>query len=210
MIFGPKDGTTLPDLGPRLIVGLGNPGAEYDGTRHNVGFQALDLFAKRVGLTSSNLRVAGRKLADLARSTDGRFALLWPTTYMNLSGSAVAAAARQLDVLPESILVVTDDFHLELGGLRIRAAGSPGGHNGLKSIEQVLQTDLYPRLRIGVGQPRASSVDHVLETFRSAELPIVEETLETASWALEDWALGQSIEDVQSRYNRRTPQANSE
>jgi len=200
----------VSDTESRLIVGLGNPGAEYDGTRHNVGFQTLDLFAKRAGLTSTGLRAGGRKLGDLARSIDGRFALLWPTTYMNLSGSAVAAAASQLDVLPEFILVVTDDFHLELGGLRARAAGSPGGHNGLKSIEQVLQTDLYPRLRIGVGQPRASSVDHVLDTFRKAELPVIEETLETASWAVEDWALGQSIEDVQARYNRRTPQADSE
>lgn len=190
---------------PRLIVGLGNPGAKYRETRHNVGFLTLDLFATRIGASPTGLKAGGQRLGDFYRSPEGGFALLWPSTFMNLSGGAVVAAQRQLDTDPESILVITDDFHLPLGALRVRAQGSTGGHNGLASIEAALGTQDYSRLRIGVGDPGGNSVEFVLSRFRRGEKKAVEETLETSSWAAEDWAGGISIEDLQARYNRRKP-----
>lgn len=194
--------------GPRLVVGLGNPGAQYAGTRHNVGFDVLDLYAHRLQREPESFSVAGQNLADILVAPDESFALLWPLTYMNLSGRAVVAALRHFESDPAQLLVVTDDFHLALGALRIRAAGSCGGHNGLRSIEECLGSSDYARLRIGVGEPRDSTVDFVLDTFRTAEEPIIEETLETCSWAAEDWATrGASVEDLQARYNRRKPQA---
>jgi len=194
--------------GPRLVVGLGNPGAKYAGTRHNVGFDVLDLYAHRLQREPESFSVAGQNMADAIVAKDESFVLFWPLTYMNLSGRAVVAALRHFEADPAQILVVTDDFHLPLGALRVRAAGSCGGHNGLRSIEECLGTDAYARLRIGVGEPRDSTVDFVLDTFRTAEEPIIEETLETCSWAAEDWATrGASVEDLQARYNRRKPQA---
>lgn len=194
--------------GPRIVVGLGNPGAKYAGTRHNVGFDVLDLYAHRLQREPETFQVAGQALADAVVAADESFVLLWPLTYMNLSGRAVVAALRHFEADPAQILVVTDDFHLSLGALRVRASGSSGGHNGLRSISECLgDHDDFPRLRIGVGEPRDSTVDFVLDTFRVAEEPIIEETLETCSWAAEDWAKGASVEDLQARYNRRKPQA---
>lgn len=194
--------------GPRLVVGLGNPGAKYAGTRHNVGFDVLDLYAHRLEREPEPFAAAGQTLADVIVATDESFVLLWPLTYMNLSGRAVVAALHHFEADPAQILVVTDDFHLPLGALRVRAAGSCGGHNGLRSISACLgDSDDFPRLRIGVGEPRDSTVDFVLDTFRAAEEPIIEETLETCSWAAEDWAKGASVDDLQARYNRRKPQA---
>lgn len=186
-------------------MGLGNPGPEYENTRHNVGFRVLDLLAIRLGVEPSGLKAAGQRLGQLYRSPGSDFALLWPTTFMNLSGGPVEAARRQLDTDPHSILVITDDFHLPLGAIRIRAEGSSGGHNGLKSIERSLGTRHYPRLRLGVGDPRGSTVDFVLSRFRASEKKVVEESLETCSFAAEDWVRGGPIEDLQARYNRRTP-----
>ncbi|KAA3604486.1 MAG: aminoacyl-tRNA hydrolase [Planctomycetota bacterium] len=203
MIPAPNSGTA------RLLVGLGNPGPQYTDTRHNVGFVTLDLVAQRLDVEPTGLRHGGQRIGDLYRAGDDAFALLWPLTYMNLSGRAVAAAMQQLKLGPESLFVVLDDFHLELGALRIRPKGSPGGHNGLKSIEQFLGTSEYARLRIGVGMPKGAAVDHVLNRFRRSEQAVVEETLETASFAAEDWIRGISLEEIQTKYNRRTPQAGS-
>ncbi len=194
-----------PEPATRLVVGLGNPGPEYDGTRHNVGFDALDLLASRLGAEPSVLKVAGQRVGRLHRSPDGRYALLWPLTYMNLSGGAVARALERVGGAPDSLFVLTDDFHLALGALRIRPGGSAGGHNGLRSIEKVLGTQAYPRLRIGVGEPGHDSVDFVLSRFKRGEQKVVEETLETASFAAEDWIRGLSVEEIAARYNRRSP-----
>jgi PTH1 family peptidyl-tRNA hydrolase len=210
MIPDPLAGTS-PDLagidqeGPRLLVGLGNPGNEYAGTRHNVGFAALDLLAERIGVQFDVLLSGGKRLGRFALSSDGKFALLLPTTFMNLSGSAVSQALLQLEADPHSLFVLTDDFHLPLGALRIRASGSSGGHNGLRSIEDYLGTSDFSRLRIGVGDPGEDSVDFVLSTFRCSEQPVIQETLETASFAAEDWVRGTSIEDLSARFNRRSP-----
>ncbi len=195
--------------GPRMVVGLGNPGPQYVATRHNVGFEALDLYAHRLGAEPEPLEVAGRRLADFVQADGpiGPVVLLWPLTYMNLSGGAVVTALNRFCIEPAQTLVLTDDFHLDLGALRVRASGSAGGHNGLASIEECFGTRDYPRLRIGVGAPRGETVDFVLDTFRPSDDDAVQETLLTASWAAEDWAKGSSVEDLQARYNRRKPQA---
>ena len=186
-------------------MGLGNPGADYVGTRHNVGFEVLDLLAARLGLA---WRAEGRALR--AEHPDSRVVLVKPTTYMNRSGIALRQAWLDHDVSgADRLFVITDDFHLDLGALRLRATGSPGGHNGLASLEEQLGTDEYPRMRIGVGEPGRDSVDFVLSRFSPAEQPVVEETLETASWAAEDWLRGVPFEQLQARYNRRKPQAES-
>lgn len=204
-MFGPDSGISGASTRPRLLVGLGNPGSEYEQSRHNVGFAVLDALANRLGLTKSGLKAGGQRVGDWFRDPGGCYGLLWPRTYMNLSGNAVAAAMRQLHFTPDSIFVVCDDFNLELGAVRIRAEGSPGGHNGLKSIESTLGTRSYPRLRFGVGDPRGDTVDFVLSRFRRAERETVEESVEFASWAAEDWLRGASVEDLQTRYNRREP-----
>lgn len=194
--------------GWRLVLGLGNPGAEYAGTRHNVGFDVLDLFASRRRL---EWKFAGRALE--ACLPEFRTVLVKPLTYMNLSGVALRHPMLERGpISPASIFVITDDFHLSLGGLRLRDSGSSGGHNGLASLEACLESQGFPRLRIGVGQPGPSGaevVDFVLSPFTASERPIIEETLLTASWCVEDWVLGASFEALQTRYNRRSPQADS-
>jgi peptidyl-tRNA hydrolase, PTH1 family len=196
-----------PQPGPRLVVGLGNPGGKYAATRHNVGFDAIDLFANRLNATPEPLKVGGQRVADWVVDQERGFALLWPLTFMNRSGGPVAAAMRELQTDAAQIFVLTDDFHLDLGALRARAVGSAGGHNGLRSIEDCLQSQEYARLRIGVGSPKSDTVDFVLDTFRADETEVIEETLLTASCAAEDWAMGVPIEEIQARYNRRKPQA---
>ena len=195
----------IPARDLKIVVGLGNPGPEYQQTRHNVGFEALDLLASRLGAEPSVMKVAGQRVGRLYRSPDGSFGLLWPLSYMNLSGGAVARALERLDGEPASLFVLTDDFNLDLGALRARPGGSPGGHNGLKSIEKVLGTRDYPRLRIGVGDPGHDSVEFVLSRFKRGERKVVEETLETASFAAEDWIRGVAIDEIVARYNRRSP-----
>jgi len=191
---------------PRLIVGLGNPGDEYVRTRHNVGFDSLDLWAQRLQASPTWLKAGGERIARIWRSPDQSFALLWPMNYMNRSGRAVKEALKWLEATPASLFVITDDFHLPLGALRVRPGGSPGGHNGLASIEDYLGTSEFARLRIGVGDPGNDSVDFVLSRFRKSEQETVEETLESASWVAEDFgAKGMSCEDLMARYNRRMP-----
>lgn len=187
----------------RLVLGLGNPGEEYDSTRHNVGFEALDLCAARF-----QVDWMVRERALVAELPEFRCTLVKPLTFMNRSGIALRQNWMHHGLEdPVSIFIVTDDFHLALGGLRIRAQGSPGGHNGLADIEDVLGCQEYPRLRIGVGDPGSNSVDFVLDRFSKTEEPVIEETLMTASWAIEDWVKGVPLEDLQARYNRRKPQA---
>lgn len=202
-MFRPSETSGPP--GWRLVVGLGNPGDEYAGTRHNVGFEALDLLAARLGW---RWRADGAAVCALDEGS--RCALLKPLTYMNRSGAALRAfaRARPLDG-PASIFLVTDDFHLALGALRVRASGSTGGHNGLASVEAAIGSPDYPRLRIGVGDPGGDAVEHVLTRFSAAERRVLDETLETASWCAEDWVRGLPIEELQTRYNRRSPQAGS-
>ncbi len=156
----------------RLIVGLGNPGAEYAGTRHNVGFMALDRLAQ--GKAQWCRERAWN--AQVARM-DG-MVFCKPETFMNLSGKAVAAVARFYQIPTESILVVLDEMALPLGKIRLRPGGSAGGHNGLKSIMEVLGTKDVARVRLGIGGAApGDAVGHVLGRFRKDEVPALEEML---------------------------------
>ncbi|MDG2343378.1 MAG: aminoacyl-tRNA hydrolase [Flavobacteriales bacterium] len=152
-----------------LIVGLGNPGIEYQNTRHNIGFKVLDELA-----SSSNVFFKTDRLGEVASfKFKGRsIYLLKPNTFMNLSGKAVNYWLNKLKITNDNLLVVTDDISLELGLLRLKSKGSSGGHNGLKDIEAVLSTAIYPRLRFGVGSnfSRGNQVDFVLGEWDTEEL----------------------------------------
>jgi PTH1 family peptidyl-tRNA hydrolase len=167
-----------------LLVGLGNPGVRYAGTRHNVGFLVLDRLASGAG---TSFRPQPRLQGDLADvgSGDQRLRLLKPTTFMNNSGQSVRASLDWFGWGPEQLLVIVDDMDLPLGRLRLRASGSAGGHNGLRSIIQHLGSDDFARLRIGIGAPgespverRERTVGHVLGRFTDGERPLLDQVLQ--------------------------------
>jgi PTH1 family peptidyl-tRNA hydrolase len=188
------------DTPTKLIVGLGNPGREYERTRHNVGFAVVDAFARAHGIAVS--RRDHQALVGDGRVGGARVFLLKPQTYMNLSGQAVASFLRYKPVALTDLLVVTDDIALPVGRLRLRADGSAGGHNGLKSLIAHLHGPAFPRLRVGVGAPRDPSVqkDFVLGPFSRSEQPAVDEAIERAVAALEVW-LAEGIERAMNRFN---------
>ncbi len=174
-------------LGAYLIVGLGNPGSRYDGTRHNIGFHIVDVFASASG---TDFRSTPRVKGMLAKGDFeiGKVFLLKPETYMNLSGESVRACVDYYKIPLENILIVTDDVHLPFGTLRFRPRGSSGGHNGLENIEQHLNTNHYPRLRVGVGQPADSDMaSFVLEKFKPAEKKQMEDFTIRTMRAIEHW-----------------------
>jgi PTH1 family peptidyl-tRNA hydrolase len=186
---------------PALIVGLGNPGREYTAHRHNVGFQVVDALAH-----SHKLAFAGRKgLARVARGEIGGqpVILAKPQTFMNLSGKSVGRLSRTLDVPPERILVVYDDLDLPLGRLRLRAEGSSGGHKGIRSIIDVLGTQAFPRLRVGIDRPpgRMDPVDYVLQPFDRDQKPFLADAVARAAAAVECW-LNEGIVAAMDRFNR--------
>ncbi|HEX7088447.1 MAG TPA: aminoacyl-tRNA hydrolase [Vicinamibacterales bacterium] len=181
------------------MVGLGNPGPEYAGTRHNVGFRVIDLLAERAGV-----RCDRELLGALVGRTYGAVPLLLakPLTFMNLSGRAVQALAHYHKVPLGDLLIVTDDAALPLGRLRARPGGSSGGHNGLKSVAQQLGTDAFPRLRIGIGRGdgRRDLADHVLSRFEPAEQAEVDAAIARAADAVEVFA-ADGIAAVMNRFN---------
>jgi len=184
----------------KLIAGLGNPGRAYDGTRHNVGFNALEILARRCGSPVRRARFQGETAQVTLR---GRPALLlWPLTWMNLSGSSLLAARDFYKIDHDDILVLCDDFQLPTGTIRLRASGSAGGQNGLADVLARLGTNGVPRLRIGIGpvSPGWKTADFVLGRFSKDEREAVDATLERAADAAEEWAaLG--IEAAMNRYN---------
>ena len=160
-----------------MIVGLGNPGPEYDGTRHNVGFQVVDEIAKANKIKLATFKVHARYTTW---EHNGRAVLLVkPMTFMNRSGQAVGALARQYGLDPERIVVVADDLDLPVGTLKMKPKGGSGGHNGHKSIAAALGSDAYPRIKIGIGKA-GETVDHVLSKFSANEKPVVESCVEKA------------------------------
>lgn len=167
-----------------LLAGLGNPGDRYADTRHNVGFLVLDRIATAAGASFRPQSRLQGEVADVG-SGDRRLRLLKPTTFMNNSGQSVRATLDWYGWGPEQLLVIVDDMDLPLGRLRLRASGSAGGHNGLRSIIQHLGSDAFPRLRIGIGAPgdspaerRERTVGHVLGRFADAERPLLEQVLQ--------------------------------
>ena len=171
----------------KLIAGLGNPGPRYDGTRHNVGFDVLKVFADRHFFPPAKLRFDGL-LTDHQVGSE-KVLLLAPQTYMNNSGRSVRQCMDFFKIAPPDVLVLLDDMNLELGRLRLRGQGSAGGQKGLADIIQHLGTDLVSRLRIGVGQPpgRMSGADFVLQRFLDKEREIVDVAVQDASLGLDRW-----------------------
>ena len=163
-----------------LIVGLGNIGAEYIHTRHNIGFKIVDFFARKNEISFETV-----KLGALANFTSkGRqFLLLKPNTYMNLSGKAVQYWMQKENIAPENVLVVTDDLNLSFGSIRIKSKGSDGGHNGLKNINFVLNSNEYPRFRFGISDAfkKGQQIDYVLGEWDAEEQEKLKERLEISS-----------------------------
>jgi peptidyl-tRNA hydrolase, PTH1 family len=183
----------------KLIVGLGNPGREYEHTRHNVGFQVAEELAHRYRVTLKNHAKWKARAAKIADIGDGVL-LAEPTTFMNLSGWAVREIAGFHKLSPSDVLVVVDDTDLPLGRLRMRTGGSAGGHNGLKSIIQELGTIEFPRLRVGVGRRAGELKNHVLGRFSDEEKAQIDAAVKRAADAAELFAT-ESVLAAMNRYN---------
>lgn len=166
-----------------LIVGLGNPGKEYENTRHNIGFDAIDSIADKYNIDINRVKFKGVYGEGFIRGE--KVILLKPTTYMNLSGESIRAVMDFYKLSEEDLLVIYDDISLEVGRLRIREKGSAGGHNGIKSIISHLGVDVFSRIKIGVGQPKGDLVNHVLGKFSKDEREVLDETLEAVALATE-------------------------
>jgi PTH1 family peptidyl-tRNA hydrolase len=182
-----------------LIAGLGNIGKEYEGTRHNAGFMVLDTFARANDAPFVTERYAARTTVKVKGRT---LVLIKPTTYMNLSGNAVKYWMMMERIPIENILIVVDDIALDPGILRIRSAGSAGGHNGLLHISQMFGTNSYARLRIGVGGnfSKGHQVDYVLGKFKPDELQVLEPKLDTACEIIKSFSLI-GVEKTMNLYN---------
>lgn len=183
-----------------LIVGLGNPGVEYDKTRHNIGFEVVDRLASE--LSASWDGKGGPWLAAAARHKGSKVVLLKPTTFMNLSGQAVSKALRIFDFTPAQCMVVTDDLNLPPGKLRIRKSGSDGGHNGLSDIIARLGTTDFPRMRIGIGNdfPKGRQADYVLSPFDADQRPLLDQVVLKAAEAALCFAR-EGVDVAMNRYN---------
>jgi PTH1 family peptidyl-tRNA hydrolase len=204
-----------------LIVGLGNPGAEYERTRHNIGFMAVDRLATSWSISLGKEKrfygIFGEGRLSSRLASSGKIRLLKPTTYMNVSGQSVRACADWFKGNPENILVVYDDMDLPLGKLRLRPSGSAGGHNGMKSIISHLGTQNFPRLRLGIGRGGKDGVvdnaiaskanqnvtNHVLGGFSTTETKVLPEIFDLAESTVTS-ILADGLEKAMSLYNSRS------
>lgn len=184
-----------------LIVGLGNPGREYQNTRHNVGFRCAEALIKTHGLSFDAKKKSKAKTAE-GLIAEKRVLIAKPQTYMNLSGTSVQGLATFYKIPPECILVIFDDLDLPSGTLRIRQKGGSGGHRGLTDIIQRLGTQNFPRIRFGIGRPpgKMDPADYVLQPFDKAETLLIEQTIERAIKAVEIWLM-EGIDIAMNRYN---------
>ncbi|MEB3278286.1 MAG: aminoacyl-tRNA hydrolase [Lyngbya sp.] len=202
--------SSQPLIIPQLIVGLGNPEPKYDRTRHNIGFEAIDILAKTWLIPlSENRKFQGQFGEGTWRGSD-KIRLLKPLTYMNRSGQSIQAVVNWYKLPPESVLVVYDDMDLPVGRLRLRLSGSAGGHNGMKSTISHLGTQNFPRLRIGIGKPKdpaasqtGETISHVLGKFSPSETQVMEKVLTLVLEAVE-LSLKQGVEKSMSLYNSRS------
>jgi PTH1 family peptidyl-tRNA hydrolase len=202
----------------RLIIGLGNPGPMYEGTRHNIGFAIIDAIAETRGMILQSTLERNffarfkKKTVTVAPGAhafaEGRFkgtpfGLLKPLTYMNRSGEAVAPIMRRNEMKPSAILVVVDDIHLPVGMIRLRPGGSAGGHNGLIDITERINSDNFPRMRIGIGGnfERGQQAQYVLSRFEAEEVDLIEEVIKTACAAALTF-VSDGISTAMNRYNR--------
>ena len=187
-IFKTKEEEKLEPMKKFLIVGLGNIGSEYVNTRHNIGFKILDFFANQEDISYQSV-----KLGDISEyKIKGRtLLLLKPNTYMNLSGKAVKYWMEKENIAKENILIITDDLNLSFGTIRIKTKGSDGGHNGLKSIQQLLNTTEYPRFRFGISDEfkKGQQVNYVLGEWTEEEKENLKERLKISSETIKSFAL---------------------
>ncbi|MDY6939035.1 MAG: aminoacyl-tRNA hydrolase [Cyanobacteriota bacterium] len=191
---------------PQLIVGLGNPGKKYDRTRHNIGFAAIDALAKSWQIPLVDRGKFKGEFGE-GRGVNGeKVRLLKPLTYMNRSGESIQAVTNWYKLPPESVLVIYDEMDLPLGRVRLRLSGSAGGHNGMKSTIAHLNTQNFPRLRIGIGKPadadNPDSISHVLGKFSPAEASLASKVLNLVMDAVE-MSQKQGVEKAMSLYNSR-------
>jgi PTH1 family peptidyl-tRNA hydrolase len=193
----PADKTDI--MNKFLIVGLGNIGAEYVNTRHNIGFKVLDFLAKKEGITFDNLKFGALAELKLKGKT---FFLLKPNTFMNLSGKAVKYWMEKENIPLQNILIIADDLNLSFGTIRIRSKGSDGGHNGLKNITLLLNTQEYARFRFGISDEfkKGKQVDYVLGNWDDIEQTKLPERLEVASEIIKSFGLG-GLENTMTSFN---------
>lgn len=193
----------------RLIIGLGNPGRQYEGTRHNIGFEVLDALAKRWGIEYKTRRRFFAAVSETKRG-DATRVLAKPLTYMNLSGQSVAALQAWYKCEARDIAVLYDDADLVLGRLRVRGSGSSGGHRGMQSVIDALGTNEIVRLRLGIGRQtekgRGDLVDHVLQRFDPGERATVRDLVTHAADAVESW-LERGLAATMNDFNKRTKEA---
>ena len=188
-----------------LIVGLGNIGSEYAGTRHNIGFRAVDAFAEKQGVEWADKRYG---FVAKTRVKNAELILLKPSTYMNLSGQAVRYWAQQEKIPVERILVIVDDLSLPVGKIRMRGSGSAGGHNGLKNIESCMMTQNYARIKFGIGNefPKGTQIDFVLGKFSDEDNKLIAEKLDYVGEMIQSFCL-QGLDRTMNQYNKlgKTP-----
>lgn len=194
-----------------LVVGLGNPGSAYEFTRHNIGFHILETWAQKKGW---NVKDVSRLQGRLAQGTfEGKkVLLLLPMTYMNSSGESARLCVDYFKVAPNNIMVVTDDIAIPFATLRMKPSGSSGGHNGLKSIEAHIGTQIYPRMRVGVGDRiHGSLADHVLSRFNEEEVKQLPQLLDRSARAIEVWikeGIVKAMQYANGRQEEKQPEQN--
>ncbi len=182
----------------RLIVGLGNPGREYEATRHNVGFMVLDRLAQQAGC---QFETQARWESGVAKFPHDGILLIKPLSFMNLSGRAVGKILRYYKWQPEQALIVYDDVSLDLGRIRLREKGSHGGHNGIRSLIEHFGTDVFPRIKLGIGSAdKGEMVGHVLGKFRDTEQETLQNMLAMAANAVQD-CLSRGVAAAANHYN---------
>ncbi len=184
-----------------VIAGLGNPGKKYENTRHNMGFITIDRLAEKHDIKIDRLKF--KALVGEGRIAGQKVLLIKPQTYMNLSGESIREVMHFYKLQPEELIVIYDDIDIGLGNLRIRKFGSAGTHNGMKSVIYQLQSDRFPRIRIGIGsQKKGDLKDFVIGGFSREEVPVLEETVDNAVSAIE-CILAEDVDIAMNRYNTR-------
>lgn len=200
-LFRPKKPEAEDNGMKYLIVGLGNIGSDYVGTRHNIGFRAMDAFAAKQGVEWTDKRYG---FVAKTRVKNAELILLKPSTYMNLSGQAVRYWAQQEKIPVERILVIVDDLSLPVGKIRMRGSGSAGGHNGLKNIESCMMTQNYARIKFGIGNefPKGTQVDFVLGQFSDEDNKLIDEKLDYVGEMIKSFCL-QGLDRTMNQYNKK-------
>lgn len=181
-----------------LIVGLGNIGKEYEHTRHNVGFDVIDVLSKEYNIPVNREKFRGEY--GEGHINNNKVILLKPSTYMNLSGESIIQFVNFYKIPNDNIIIIYDDISLEVGKLRIREKGSAGGHNGIKSIISHLSSDEFPRIKVGVGSPKNDLINHVLGRFNSDEAKIMEKVFDVSAEAV-SYILKNNLREAMNKFN---------